>query len=132
MVETEEGLAGSIEYGGFELPDSPGMGVEINEALLEPFIVKGQPGHRVRVIDLADFASGCRRLLAAAMLSMGVCFAPRRASSVKKIIYEYVKGQSWQSMWLAQLNKGLSLPIRQARPRHRGRSASSGSAITGC
>jgi len=41
MVETEEGLAGSIEYGGFELPDSPGMGVEINEALLEPFIVKG-------------------------------------------------------------------------------------------
>ena len=27
--------------GGFELPDRPGIGVEINEALLEPFIVKG-------------------------------------------------------------------------------------------
>ena len=27
--------------GGFEIPDRPGIGVEINEALLEPFIVKG-------------------------------------------------------------------------------------------
>ena len=27
--------------GGFELPDRPGIGIEINEALLEPFIVKG-------------------------------------------------------------------------------------------
>ena len=26
--------------GGFVLPDRPGIGVEINEALLEPFIVK--------------------------------------------------------------------------------------------
>jgi L-alanine-DL-glutamate epimerase-like enolase superfamily enzyme len=29
--------------GGFELPDRPGIGVEINEALLEPFIVKTSP-----------------------------------------------------------------------------------------
>ena len=40
MVETEEGQAGSIEYGGFDFPDRPGIGVEINEALLGPFSVE--------------------------------------------------------------------------------------------
>jgi len=32
--------AWSYADGGFTLPDRPGIGVEINEALLEPFIVK--------------------------------------------------------------------------------------------
>ena len=39
-LEKASDTAWKYENGGFKLPDRPGIGVEINEALLEPFIVK--------------------------------------------------------------------------------------------